>query len=161
MVSAISVCFKTMWIELYTLVSHINVIGTEFICLVVKRLSDITDKVNQELQSLGGIGCREATITNPLGVVDDGRDGAARRTTVSVVVDVASGGWVILGVNKMQRSRPGSGRCLPVVIRPGSDVGQVRVRIVIEDALGPIVFIVSEVFPFAIDSRLLSLQDNS
>lgn len=35
--------------QIHTLVGNINIIGTEFVCLIVKRLCNITDKVDDEL----------------------------------------------------------------------------------------------------------------
>lgn len=104
----------------------------------MQGLGDVADKVDEELEGLLGVGGREAAVADALRVVDNGRDGAARGAAVAVVVDVAAGGRVVLGVDVVQRRGPRAGRCRAVVVGPRGNVGKVRVRVVVEDALGPV-----------------------
>lgn len=123
--------------KLLTFVGHGNTVAAGFICLVMQRLSDVAKEVNQKLERLLGVGHGKAAIAHPLGVVDNGRDRASRGATVAIKVDVAGRRGVVLGVNVVQRSRPRAIRLVPVAVCPRGDVGQVRVRGVVENALGP------------------------
>lgn len=127
-----------------TLVGDIHVVGTELVRLIVERLRDVADKVDQELERLGSVGGGEASVANALGVVDNGRHGTARRTAVPVIVDIAAGGRVILGIDKVQRGRPGAGSGRTIAVGPRGNVGEVRVRSVTEQVLRPGVNRVSE-----------------
>lgn len=55
----------------------------------MKGLGQIANKVDEELESLLDVGGGETSVSNALGVVGHGRDGAARAATVTVIVDVA------------------------------------------------------------------------
>lgn len=71
--------------------------------LVVQGLRDVPGEVDQELEGLCNVRGGEAGVADPLGVVGDGGDGAARRAAISVVVHVTRAGRVILCVDEMQR----------------------------------------------------------
>lgn len=100
------------------LVGDLDVVSANFIGLVVERLRQIANKVDEELESLLDVGGREASVSNTLSVVGHGRDGAARAAAVTVVVDVARGGRAVLGIDEVEGSRPFASSGCPVVISP-------------------------------------------
>jgi hypothetical protein len=118
----------------------LDVITTDLIGLIVKGLSDITDKVDEELERLGRVLSAQPAISDTRSVVGKSRDRASGAATVTAVIDIAGGCWVVLGIDEVERRRPGPGSCSTIVISPGSNISQVRRRGVTENALGPILF---------------------
>lgn len=107
------------------LVGDLDVVSANLVGLIVERLGQVANEVDEELEGLLDVGGGEAAVSNALGVVGHGRDGAARAAAVAVIVDVAVGGRAVLGVDEVEGSRPlASGGC-SVVVSPRGDVGQV------------------------------------
>lgn len=118
----------------------LDVIATDLVGLIVKGLSDIPDKVDEELERLRGVLGAQPAISDTRGVVGKSRNRASGTATVTAVIDIAPGWWVVLGIDEVERRGPGPSSCSTIVISPGSDIGQVRRRGVTENALGPILF---------------------
>lgn len=72
-----------MQICIFPFPSNFDFVATHLLGFDVKKLSDITNEMNQELQRLLSLLCGQFLLLNTLGVITDGRDDAAVWTTVT------------------------------------------------------------------------------
>lgn len=70
--------------------------------LIVQRLCDIADEVDDELDRLSGVGGGQLPVARALRVVGDGGDDAAGRAAVACEVDVAGRGWIVFCINEVE-----------------------------------------------------------
>ena len=120
-----------------TIKSNLDAVSPNLVRLIVQGLSDISQEVDQELESFSDMCSAEAAVACPLGVVCNRRDGAARATAVASVVYVAAGGRIVLRIDEVKRRGPLASGCCAVLVSPGGDVGQVGTGSVPKNTLSP------------------------
>lgn len=86
-----------------TLVSHVNIVAADFVCLIVQGLGDVAKEVDQELQGLLHVVIRKPSITDSLCVVGDSGHNTPAGGAIAIIVHVAGGGRVVLSVHVMPR----------------------------------------------------------
>lgn len=104
---------------------HVDAVAAPSDVLVVQRLVQVADEVDDELGGLGAQPGGQLRVERLLGVVGEGADDAARLLAVALVVDVARGGRVVVGVDEVERLGEAAPARVADRVGPGRDLGEV------------------------------------
>jgi hypothetical protein len=70
--------------------------------LIVQRLCDVADEVDDELDRLSGVGSGQLPVARALRVVGDGRYDAAGRAAIAYEVNVAGRGRIVFCIDEVE-----------------------------------------------------------